>query len=61
MSYILVILTVVAAHGQGSGNYYTKEVQAWRPIGEFHSAEMCVDAAKELNRPVGTYKCLRNK
>lgn len=67
MTYILVIWTIVGFAGT---QLYTHERYDWRPIGEFHNAqvmpiklalEMCEEAAKKLELKPGKYQCIRSK
>jgi hypothetical protein len=72
-TYILVIWTVVAVQGQGTGNYNMHRERDWRPIGEFQreeghigpsyktALEMCEAAARQLNLKPETYRCVRSK
>jgi hypothetical protein len=70
-TYILVIWTVVAIQGQGTGNYILHRDRDWRPIGEFHldhgrlggktALEMCEEAARQLNLNPDRYRCVRSK
>jgi hypothetical protein len=69
--YILVIWTVVAIQGQGTGNYNMHRERDWRPIGEFHmeegrmnkktAKEMCEEAARQLALKPENYRCVRSK
>lgn len=70
MTYILMIWTVVAMHGTGSSNMYTKYERDWRPLGEFHqdnwerkydAKEACERAARELALKSEQYRCVRSK
>jgi hypothetical protein len=69
MTYILVIWTIVAVQGTGTGNYNMVKDRDWRPIGEFYNSpdsgknarQMCEDAARELGRAAGTYRCIRSR
>ena len=72
-TYILVIWTVVAIQGQGTGNYNMHREHDWRPIGEFHleqghigqgyrtAEQMCEDAARQLALKPERYRCLKSK
>lgn len=69
MTYILVIWTIVAVQGTGTGNHNMHRDLDWRPIGEFHNApdagknalQMCTDAARQLGLKYENYRCLRSK
>ena len=67
MEYILVIYTVVAAFGQGTGSYAPHEYHDWRPIGTFVSTndknaiDKCQDAAASLGVKTGNWRCVRSK
>ena len=72
-TYILVIWTVVAIQGQGSGNYNMHREHDWRPIGEFHleqgrsggdyktALQICEEAARQLNLKPEKYRCIKAK
>lgn len=70
-TYILVIWTVVAIQGQGTGNYILHRDRDWRPIGEFHldhgrlggktALEMCEEGARQLGLKPENYRCVRSK
>ena len=69
-TYILVIWTVVAVQGQGTGNYIMHRERDWRPIGEFHmdtwerkytAREMCEEAARQLALKPENYRCVRSR
>jgi hypothetical protein len=69
MTYILVIWTVVAIQGTGTGNYIIQKEHDWRPIGEFYNSpdagktaqQMCEEAARQLAISVDKYRCVRSK
>lgn len=73
MEYILVIWTVVAIQGQGTGNYNMYREHDWRPIGVFQKdttqgfnagasgLERCEEAARQLNIKADKYRCVRSK
>jgi hypothetical protein len=46
-AFILVALQIVAAVPQGSASYAPPRY-GWQPIGEFASAQACVEASKRL-------------
>jgi hypothetical protein len=54
MTYILMIWTVVAMN-----NGYVKS--DWRPIGEFHSQQLCENAARAMDIMSTNYRCVRSK
>jgi hypothetical protein len=57
---ILVIWTVVAIHGSGTGNTYDVRYD-WRSLGEFKDVGSCVDAAKLLAIKEERFRCLPTK
>lgn len=74
MIYSLFIWTTVAAFGQGTGAYGTKQFKDWRPLGEFQAEllnsgfqngktaqQMCEDAARQLGLKSENYRCIRSK
>ena len=69
MTYILVIWTIVAVQGTGTGNHNMHRERDWRPIGEFHNVpdagktaqQMCEDAARQLGLKSDAYRCVRSK
>jgi hypothetical protein len=54
MTYILMIWTVVAM-----STYHTKS--DWRPLGEFHSQQLCENAARDMGIKSTDYRCVRSK
>jgi hypothetical protein len=54
VTYILMIWTVVAMN-----NGYVKS--DWRPLGEFHSQQLCENAAREMGIKSTEYRCVRSK
>ena len=70
MIYTLMIWTTVAAFGQGTGAYGTKQFKDWRSLGEFHqddwerkydAKQMCENAARQLGLSAENYRCIRSK
>jgi hypothetical protein len=58
MSYILVIWTVVGYAGM---SHSTVTKMDWRPIGEFHSEQLCVGGARQLALSSDRFRCIRSK
>lgn len=55
MTTILFIWTIV---GLSSGSSGSHSVYDWRPLGEFRIEAACHEAARNLNKTPGAYRCI---